>query len=44
LTPCEELQEAEGEKIEIESVLFFAQMVLLNAANVANAGPPEQKE
>ena len=39
-----ELRDAQGEAIEIEAVLDFAQMVVLNASNLWKAAPVEQKQ
>ena len=39
-----ELRDAQSEEIEIEAVLDFAQMVLLNASNLWKSAPAEQKQ
>jgi hypothetical protein len=39
-----ELKDAQAEEIEIEAVLDFAEMLLLNASNLWKAAPPEQKQ
>src|SRR5215469_18652203 len=39
-----ELREAQADEIEIEAVLDFAQMVLLNASNLWKAASSEQKQ
>jgi site-specific DNA recombinase len=39
-----DLRDAQAEEIEIEAVLDFAQMVLLNASNLWKAAPAEQKQ
>jgi hypothetical protein len=36
--------DAQGEEMEIEAVLNFAEMILLNASNLWKAAPPEQKQ
>ena len=39
-----ELKDAQAEEIEIDTVLDFAEMLLLNASNLWKAGPAEQKQ
>ncbi len=39
-----ELSDAKGEEIEIEVVLDFAEMLLLNASNLWKVAPAEQKQ
>ena len=39
-----ELRDAQADEIEIETVLDFAQMVLLNASNLWKTAPSEQKQ
>src|SRR6185437_10136554 len=39
-----ELRDAQAEEIEIEAVLDFAEMLLLNASNLWKAAPAEQKQ
>ncbi len=39
-----DLRDAQAEEIEIEAVLDYAQMVLLNASNLWKAAPAEQKQ
>ncbi len=39
-----ELRDAQAEEIEIEAVLDFAEMILLNASNLWKAAPAEQKQ
>ena len=39
-----ELRDAQSDEIEIEAVLDFAQMVLLNASNLWKAAPAAQKQ
>jgi site-specific DNA recombinase len=39
-----ELRDAQAEEIEIEAVLDFAEMVLLNASNLWKSAPSEQKQ
>ncbi|HST77982.1 MAG TPA: hypothetical protein VLN58_05810 [Verrucomicrobiae bacterium] len=39
-----ELRDAQGEEIEIEAVLDFAEMLLLNASNLWKSAPAEQKQ
>lgn len=39
-----ELRDAQSEEIEIEAVLDFAEMILLNASNLWKAAPTEQKQ
>jgi hypothetical protein len=39
-----ELRESQAEEIEIETVLDYAEMVLLNASNLWKSAPAEQKQ
>jgi hypothetical protein len=39
-----ELRDSQADAIEIEAVMDFAQMVLLNASNLWKAAPSEQKQ
>lgn len=39
-----ELRDAQADEIEIEAVLDFAEMILLNASNLWKAAPAEQKQ
>jgi hypothetical protein len=39
-----ELRDAQAEEIEIEAVLDYAEMIILNASNLWKAAPIEQKQ
>jgi hypothetical protein len=39
-----ELRDAQAEEIEIEAVLDYAEMIILNASNLWKAAPAEQKQ